>query len=74
VRALGIGRQITCEVGSFETTTCGLLLLLAWLTEMGCTHVAMEATGLSASSDGGTHAGKSPRRTSSTDCVGSIGV
>ena len=23
-----------------------LLLLLAWLTEMGCTHVAMEATGV----------------------------
>jgi transposase len=34
------------EVRTFETTTSGLLLLLAWLTEMGCTHVAMEAIGV----------------------------
>ena len=38
--------KITREVRTFETTTSGLLLLLAWLTEMGCTHVAMEATGV----------------------------
>jgi len=38
--------KITREVGTFATTTSGLLLLLAWLTEMGCTHVAMEATGV----------------------------
>jgi transposase len=37
--------KITREVSTFETTTSGLLLLLAWLTEMGCTHVAMEAIG-----------------------------
>ena len=45
VRLVSDGK-ITREVRSFETTTCGLLLLLAWLTEMGCTHVAMEATGV----------------------------
>ena len=38
--------KITREVRTFETTTSGLLLLLAWLTELGCTHVAMEATGV----------------------------
>lgn len=30
----------------FESTTKGLLELLAWLVELGCTHVAMEATGV----------------------------
>src|SRR2546426_4168139 len=30
----------------FETTTKGLLELLAWLVELRCTHVAMEATGV----------------------------
>jgi transposase len=34
------------EVRSFDTTTPGLLALSAWLTECGCTHVAMEATGV----------------------------
>jgi transposase len=38
--------KTTREVRTFETTTSGLLLLLAWLTELGCTHVAMEATGV----------------------------
>ena len=28
---------------TFDTTTAGLLALLAWLTESGCTQVAMEA-------------------------------
>ena len=43
---LALGGKVTREVRTFETTTSGLLLLLAWLTEMGCTHVAMEATGV----------------------------
>ena len=43
---LALGDKITREVRTFETTTSGLLLLLAWLTELGCTHVAMEATGV----------------------------
>jgi transposase len=33
-------------VRTFDTTTPGLLALSAWLTEFGCTHVAMEATGV----------------------------
>ena len=40
------GGKVTREVKTFETTTSGLLLLLKWLTDMGCTHVAMEATGI----------------------------
>jgi transposase len=34
------------EVRTFDSTTPGLLTLSAWLTECGCTHVAMEATGV----------------------------
>jgi transposase len=34
------------EVRSFETTTSGLLELSDWLEEHGCTHVALEATGV----------------------------
>ena len=34
------------EVRTFDTTTPGLLALSAWLAECGCTHVAMEATGI----------------------------
>lgn len=34
------------EVRSFSTTTKGLLELSEWLTSHGCTHVAMEATGV----------------------------
>jgi transposase len=34
------------EVRTFDTTTPGLLALSAWLAECGCTHVAMEATGV----------------------------
>ena len=34
------------EVRSFESTTAGLLALADWLTGHGCTHVAMEATGV----------------------------
>ena len=40
------GRKVTRECRSFATTTAGLLALLGWLTESGCTHVAMEATGV----------------------------
>jgi transposase len=42
---LALGNKVTREVRTFETTTSGLLLL-AWLTELGCTHVAMETTGV----------------------------
>ena len=34
------------EVRTFDTTTPGLLALSGWLAEFGCTHVAMEATGV----------------------------
>jgi transposase len=34
------------EVQSFESTTTGLLALADWLASHGCTHVAMEATGI----------------------------
>src|SRR5436309_9029673 len=43
---LAVGDKITREVKSFETTTTGLLSLLAWLRQQGCSHVAMEATGV----------------------------
>jgi hypothetical protein len=42
---LALDGKITRQVRTFETKTSGLLLLSAWLTELGCTHVAMEATG-----------------------------
>jgi transposase len=38
--------QVTRETKSFETTTTGLVSLLAWVSKHGCTHVAMEATGV----------------------------
>jgi len=34
------------EIRTFRTTTQELLLLLDWLVAAGCTHVAMEATGV----------------------------
>ena len=40
------GAQVQREQRPFATTTTGLLALLAWLTEMEVTHVAMEATGV----------------------------
>jgi len=40
------GAKTTRECWSFATSTPGLQALLAWLTEQGCTHVAMEATGV----------------------------
>jgi transposase len=40
------GVEVRREVRTFATTTPGLLDLSAWLSEPGCTHVAMEATGV----------------------------
>ena len=40
------GARASQEVRTFETTTKGLLALADWLREGGCTHVAMEATGV----------------------------
>ena len=40
------GRTVTTEHREFATTTAGLLELAAWLSAAGCTHVAMEATGV----------------------------
>ena len=40
------GRTVTTEHREFATTTAGLLELAAWLSEAGCTHVGMEATGV----------------------------
>src|SRR3954449_268071 len=40
------GGKVAREVRTFATTTAGLLELAAWLAESGCTHVAMEATGV----------------------------
>jgi transposase len=40
------GGKAERESRTFETTTSGLLDLLAWLTESRCSHVAMEATGV----------------------------
>ena len=39
--------KVTTEVRTFKTTTAGLLQLSAWLAANTCTHVAMEATGVS---------------------------
>jgi transposase len=44
VRVMGGETVRTCR--TFATTTEGLLALLAWLEGQGCTHVAMEATGV----------------------------
>jgi transposase len=38
--------KVTEEVRTFETTTKGLLELATWLESAGCTHAAMEATGV----------------------------
>ena len=40
------GDQVTNQVRTFATTAKGLLDLAAWLVHNGCTHVAMEATGV----------------------------
>jgi hypothetical protein len=38
--------KVTTEVRTFQTTTADLLRLSKWLAVNGCTHVAMEATGV----------------------------
>jgi transposase len=43
---LAIEGPAKTEVRSFDTTTPGLMALSDWLAEAGCTHVAMEATGV----------------------------
>jgi transposase len=43
---LRCGGKVRRECRTFETTTAGLEALLAWLEEMACTNVAMEATGV----------------------------
>jgi transposase len=43
---LAAGREVSVGVRTFATTTAGLLALSAWLAERGCTHLAMEATGV----------------------------
>jgi hypothetical protein len=40
------GDEVIREVRTFETTTASLMALSQWLAENGCTHVAMEATGV----------------------------
>jgi transposase len=41
-----VGGKVVQEVKTFETTTQGLLALCDWLSERGCSHVAMESTGV----------------------------
>ena len=43
---IATGAQVTYEHRTVSTTTRGLLELAEWLTAHGCTHVAMEATGV----------------------------
>ena len=43
---LTVNGKVGRECRTFGTTTAALLELLAWLRESGCTHVAMEATGV----------------------------
>jgi transposase len=43
---LASGEEVSREVRTFGTTTASLVELSAWLAEHGCTHVAMEATGV----------------------------
>jgi len=42
----GAGRKVTKLIRTFGTTTRDLLALRAWLQSEGCTHVAMESTGV----------------------------
>jgi transposase len=46
LRSPGDGPQRRQEVRTFGTTTRELLRLTDWLTAVGCTHVAMESTGV----------------------------
>src|SRR5213596_4352893 len=42
----GAGKAVTYDVRTFGTTTAELLALSDWLTAHGCTHVAMESSGI----------------------------
>ncbi len=46
LRRLGGGGHVTQELRPFGTTTGELRTLLDWLAAAGCTHVAMESTGV----------------------------
>src|SRR5437773_11148187 len=46
LRSPGDGPQRRQEVRTFGTTTAEPLRLADWLTAPGCTHVAMESTGI----------------------------
>ncbi len=46
LRRLVAPGQVSKELRSFGTTTAELLTLLDWLVAAGCTHVAMESTGV----------------------------
>ena len=39
-------RKVVREVRTFATTTSSLMALSEWLASLGCTHIAMEATGV----------------------------
>jgi transposase len=41
-----VGGTVTRQVRTFKTTTKDLMALSQWLASEGCTHVAMEATGV----------------------------
>jgi transposase len=43
---IGSGKAVTYEVRTFGTTTHELLALSDWLSAHGCTHVAMESSGV----------------------------
>ena len=43
---LAVESKLITEVKTFAATTAGLLALSDWLSENGCTHAAMEATGV----------------------------
>jgi transposase len=43
---LAMENRLVTEVKTFATTTAGLLALSDWLAGNGCTHAAMEATGI----------------------------
>ena len=45
------------EVRTFGTTTRELLALADWLTAWGCTHAAMESTGMEKGNDSFWHCG-----------------
>ena len=46
VLAMGAGGEPQKEVRTFGTMTADILALAEWLVGWGCTHVAMESTGV----------------------------